>query len=114
MIVSLQNKKETHSIKNCKMLGFPTVSLSKNLDVLLKNGWTISIWHQHDIKGKDKKERKHFKTFTTTINLNDNENLRLNNWWLDVEGSNNDGALRFVYNNEGRYRMIGRDGQLQL
>jgi len=79
MLVSLQNKKEPHSTKNCKMLGFPSVSLSKNLDVLLKNGWTVSIWNQYDIKGNAKKERKHFKTFTSTINLSDNENLKLNN-----------------------------------
>ena len=80
MIVSLQSKKDAHSSKNAKMLGFPSVSLSKNLDILLKNGWTVGVWNQHDIKGKEKKERKHFKTFTTTINLNENENLKQNNF----------------------------------
>ena len=78
MLVTLQNKKEKHSEKNVYMTGFPSYNLSKNVDVLLKRGWTISIWNQHDIQGKDKKERKHYKTLTSTINLGDNENLNLN------------------------------------
>lgn len=79
MLVTLQNKKEKHSEKNVYMTGFPSYNLSKNVDVLLKKGWTVSIWNQHDIPGKDKKERKHYKTLTSTINLSDNENLNLNN-----------------------------------
>ena len=79
MLVTLQNKKEKHSEKNVYMTGFPSYNISKNVDVLLKKGWTVSIWNQYDIPGKEKKDRRHYKTLTSTVNLSDNENLNMNN-----------------------------------
>jgi DNA mismatch repair protein MutS len=43
---SLKNKKEKVSISNPCMLGFPTIAFSKNLKILIDNGYTIIIIDQ--------------------------------------------------------------------
>jgi DNA mismatch repair protein MutS len=79
MITTLKDKSEPHSKKNCYMLGFPSLSLSKNIDILLKNNWVVSIWNQEDIKNSTKKNRKHYQTLTPSTFLDEINYLKKNN-----------------------------------
>ena len=59
-----KNKSIEHSINNPYMCGFPIHSLTKHLNTLINNNYTVELYDQEDIQDSKKKNHKWTNIFT--------------------------------------------------
>lgn len=90
-ILTKKNGKESHSLKNVFLIGFPIISYEKHRDVLLANDYTIIKIDQHKQVNVDKKGKKQetiqrkvdeiISVGTVIENIN---NLPINNYIIGI------------------------------
>ena len=69
-----KNKSVEHSINNPYMCGFPIHSLTKHLNTLINNNYTVELYDQEDIEDSKKKNHKLIGIYSPSTHIENDNN----------------------------------------